>query len=77
VQHDHVQHVALDPLAAVQEPAQLAQLPVGVQAPGVLDGVARAHLVRDRADAADPGGDFRRLGVPAAAQERLEEAGGS
>ena len=36
---------------------------------------ARAHLVGDRADAADAGGDVRRLGVRAAAQERLEEAG--
>ena len=44
-------------------------------AAGVLDRRARAHLVGDRADAADPGGDVRRLGVGAAAQERLEEAG--
>ena len=34
----------------------------------------RAHLVGDRADAADARGDVRRLGELASAQERLEEA---
>ena len=49
--------------------------PPTVDAAGFLDRRARAHLVGDRADAADAGGDVRRLGVRAAAQERLEEAG--
>ena len=40
----------------------------------VLDRVHGAHLVGDRADAADARGDVGRLGEGAAAQERLEEA---
>ena len=41
---------------------------------GVLHRVHGAHLVGDRADAADARGDVGRLGERAAAQERLEEA---
>ena len=53
MQHQHVQRVALDPLAAVEQPAQLAQRPVDDDAAGILDGVDGARLVGDRADAAD------------------------
>jgi len=70
-----VQRVALDPLPAVQQPAQVGDRLGDGDAAGGLDRRARAHLVGDRADAADAGGDVRRLGIRAAAQERLEEAG--
>ncbi len=73
VQQVDVQDLALDPLAAVQQPPQRGDLPGHRDAAGVLEGPAGAHLVRDRADAAHPGGDVGRLGVRAAAQERLEE----
>ncbi len=75
MEHEDVQGVALDPLPAVQEPAQRAQLAVDLDAAGLLHRVHRAHLVGDRADAADPGGDVGRLGEAAPAQERLEEPG--
>ena len=74
VQQVDVQGLALDPLPAVQQPAQRRQLPVHDDAAGVLDRSAGAHLVGDRADPAHPGGDVGRLGVGASAQERLEEA---
>jgi hypothetical protein len=74
VQHEHVQGVALDPLAAVDQPAQRADLLVDGDAAGVLHRGARAHLVRDRADPADACGDVGRLGVAPAAQQGLEEA---
>ncbi len=70
-----MQRVALDPLPAVQQPAQVGDRLGDGDAAGGLDRRARAHLVGDRADAADAGGDVRRLGVRAAAQERLEETG--
>ena len=74
VEHEDVQRVALDPLAAVEEPPQRAQLAADLDAADLLHRVHGAHLVRDRADAADARGDVGRLGEGAAAQERLEEA---
>ena len=57
------------------QPAQVAQrTAVDRHAAGVLHRPHRAHLVGDRADAADPRGDVGRLGEGAAAQQRLEEA---
>ncbi len=75
VQQVDVQRVALDPLPAVEQPAEFGDRALDGDAAGGLDGLARAHLVGDRADAADPGGDVRRLGVGPSAEERLEEAG--
>lgn len=77
MQHVDVQGLALDPFAAVEQPAQRGQLPVHDDSAGVLDRAAGAHLVGDRADAAHPGGDVGRFGVGASAQERLEESRGS
>ena len=73
VQQVDVQRVAGDPLAAVQQPAQVGDRPVDGHPARGLDGQERARLVRDRADAADPGRDVRRLPVRAPAKERLEE----
>ena len=75
VEHVHVQAVALDPLAAVEQPAQIADRAVVDPHPTrVLDRPRRAHLIGDRADAADPRGEIGHLGERAPAQERLEEA---
>jgi iron complex transport system ATP-binding protein len=73
VQHHHVQHVALDPLAAVEEAPQRAQRPIDAHTEGVFDRVAGAHLVGHRADAADAGGEVRGLGAVPPAQHRFEE----
>ena len=75
VQEVDVEHVALDPLPAVEEAAQGAERLVEDGAADLLDRLAGARLVGDRADPADAGGDVGGLGVGAAAQERLEEAG--
>ncbi len=74
VQHVDVQRVALDPLAAVQEPAQQPDRLGNRHAAGVLHRRDRAHLVGDRADPADACRDVGRLGERAAAQQPLEEA---
>ena len=74
VQHRRVQHVALDPLAAVDEPAQQPHLLGQLDPAHRLHRVARARDVGDRADAADARRDVGRLGELAAAQQRLEEA---
>jgi hypothetical protein len=74
VEHEDVQRVALDPLAAVDEPAELPDRAADLDAAGVLDRRARAHLVGDRADPADARGDVGGLAVAAAAEERFEEA---
>ena len=73
VEQVHVQRVALDPLAAVQETTQFVQRSVDRDAARRFDRVACAHLVGDRADSADARRDVGRLREPAAAQERLEE----
>ena len=74
VEHEDVQRMALDPLAAVEEATQRAQLASDLDAARLLHRLHGAHLVRDRADAADAGGDVRRLRERAAAKEGLEEA---
>ena len=66
--------MAAYPFPAVEQPAQSRDLAVDPRPACVLDGLACACLVCDRADAAHPRGDVRRLGVGPAAQERLEKA---
>jgi hypothetical protein len=75
VQQVNVQRMALDPLAAVDEPPERGDRLGDLGTAGVLNGLARTHLVGDRADAADPRRDVGRLGVLPAAQQRLEEPG--
>ena len=74
VQHHHVQAVALDPFAAIDQPPQGPELPLDLNAEGAFDRVHGAHLVGDRADAADAGNDVRYLLMTAPPQQRLEEA---
>ena len=74
VQHVDVEYVAFDPFAAIKQPAKLAQRPADGNAERVLHRVDGAHLIGDRADAADARHEVGRLGEGAAAQERLEEA---
>ena len=75
VQQVDVQRVAFDPLSAVEQPAKIGDRVGDLDPAGRLDRQARAHLVRHRADPADARGDVGRLGVPPAAQQRLEEPG--
>ena len=75
VQHVDMQRVALDPLSAVEQPAQVANRPLVDRDPArVLHRTDRAGLVGDRADAANPRGDVGRLGEGTPAQQGLEEA---
>ncbi len=73
VEQVDVQRVALDPLAAVEQPPQLGDVAGDLDTARLLDRQARRHLVGDRADAADARGDVGRLGVAAPAQEPLVE----
>jgi len=74
VQQVDVQHVALDPLAAIQQATQIAQRLVERDLTERLEGLARAHLVGHRTDTADASRDVGWLGERTTAQERLEEA---
>ena len=74
VEQIDVERMALDPLPAVEEAPQRPHLSVDADAGRVLDRLASAHLVGNRADAADAGGDVGNLAVRPAAQECLEEA---
>ena len=76
VEHEDVERVALDPLAAVDQPAQRPDGVADLDAAGVLDRRAGAHLVGDRADAADARGDVGGLAV-AAAGNASKKRGGS
>ena len=75
VQQEHVQHVALDPLAAIQHVAQHADRRIDLveHAHGLLQGVAGAHLIGDRTDAADAGRDVGHFLKVSAAEECLEK----
>ena len=75
MQHRRVQHMAFDPLAAIQHPPQVAQRAVDRDAQGRLHRVNRTHLVGDRADAADPRGDVGGFGEIAALKESFEKPG--
>src|SRR5262252_7650819 len=67
--------MALDPFAAIEEPAQGADRRVDRDAERIFDSVHAAHLTGNRADAADTGDDVEHLVVPASAQQRFEKAG--
>ncbi len=73
VQHVDVQRLALDPFAAVQQAAKGCHLSVDENATRVLDGPAGTHLVGDRTDPADAGGEVGWLRVRSAPEEGLEE----
>src|SRR6185437_13814375 len=75
MQQVHVQGMAGNPLATVEEPAQSRDLRGDLDAARVLDGQTSAHLVCHRADPANARGDVGWLEVSAVAQERLEEPG--
>ncbi|MCR6630645.1 MAG: hypothetical protein NVV74_11675 [Magnetospirillum sp.] len=73
VQHVDVQGVAFQPLAAIDQPAQVADGLGHGDAQDGLHGLGRPHHVGDGADAADAGGDVGHLGIVAALEEGLEE----
>jgi hypothetical protein len=75
VEEGHVQDMALDPLAAVEEPSQLADDGRHRDAGETLEGVGGAHLVRHGADPADARGEVDGFVECPAPQERLEEPG--
>ena len=72
--HVDVQRMALDPFAAIVQPAQGAHCWIDLHTEQPLEGVQGAHLIRHRADAADARRDVRGFAGVAAAQQRLEEA---
>ena len=78
VQQEHVQDVAFDPFAAIQQTLRRRadrRVHLVEHAHRLLQGVAGAHLVGDRTDAADAGGDVGHFLEVAAAQKGLEEPG--
>ena len=77
VEHEDVQRVALDPLAAVEQPAQRAELPRRPRRRGASSAWHGAHLVGDRADAADPRGDVGHLGTARPRRNASKKRGGS
>ena len=74
MQHGRVQDVALDPLAAVNQPAQVPERTRDPEAERVLHRLAGAQHVGDGADAADPGGNVGRLGEHPPPEQGLEKA---
>ena len=73
VQHDNVQRVALNPLAAIKQPSQGADRLPDFDPEGALDRVHGTHLVSDRADPADAGDDVQDLAKAAPAQQCFEK----
>jgi len=73
VEHHHMQRMALDPFAAIEQPPQRAQLPLDFHAERILDRLHRTHLIGDRADAADSRDDIGQFNVRATLQKRFVE----
>ncbi len=73
VQQVHVQNVALDPFPAIQQATQPANLGRRGDAERRFQSMDRAHLVGDRADAANSGGDVGYFFQGPTAQQRLEQ----
>ena len=73
MQHGDVEHVALDPLPAIDQPAQVPQRSLDPHAEDRLHRLHRPHLVGNGADATDPCGDVRRFLVETSSQQALEE----
>ena len=76
VEQVDVERVALDPLAAVEQPAERARHRIDAHPEQVLERVDRAHLVGHRTDAADARHHVDDLVGRAANDERLEVARG-
>ena len=74
MQHYNMQRVAFDPFAAIDQAPQRPELPANLDAEGIFDRMDGAHLIGDRADAADAGHDIRGFEIAPAAQECLEKA---
>ena len=74
MQHVDMQHMAFDPFAAIEQPAQIAGRARHRHAAGRFHRLHGAHLVGDGTDAADARGDVRRFAEIAAGQEAFEEA---
>jgi hypothetical protein len=75
VEHVHMEGVALYPLAEVEEATQFPDLATDEHASRVLHGVHCTGLIRDRADATDPGCDVWCLTEVTPTKKRLVEAG--
>ena len=58
-----VEDVALDPFAAVEQPAQSPHRVIDTNPADALDRLAGAHLICHRTDPANPRGDIGQLGV--------------
>ncbi len=74
MQHRRVQHVALNPLAAIDQAAEIAERAGDGDTERVLHRLRGAHHVGDGADAADARGNIGGLAEHASAQQRLEKA---
>jgi hypothetical protein len=75
MQHVNVQGMALNPLPAVEQSPEPADLRIKLNLKQLFKGVNRTHLIGDRTDATDAGHNIGDLGVVAPLQERLEETG--
>src|ERR1035437_4845033 len=74
VQQIDMQCVTLDPFTAVDQPPQVANRAGYFDSACVLNGMTRAHLIRNGADTADAGGNVRHLMKLSTAEKCFEEA---
>src|SRR5208283_4563332 len=74
MKHVDVQRMAFNPLAAIEQPAQLANGAFDVDAESLLSGVTGAHLIGNGADAANARGDIGSFAEFAAPEKSFKEA---
>ena len=70
-----MQRMAFDPLATIEQPAQVTQCTIDMQTEHLLDRMDRAHLIRHGANTANPRDDVRHFAVMPSLQEGLEKPG--
>src|SRR5690606_10021496 len=75
VQQMHVQYMTFDPFPAVEQTPEPANLRRNRHSQRLLQRMHRTHLIRDRTNTADAGGDVRHVFQRTIAQKRLEESG--
>ena len=75
MQHVYVKRMTFNPFSAVEKPSQLPHGRIDRDTEGALDGVYRAHLIRDGTDSADAGDNVGKFREVPAAEKGLEETG--
>src|SRR5262249_50955806 len=75
MEHIDVEHMTFNPFATIEQTSQLTKLAIHADAKCVLNRMHCAHLIGDRTDTANSGGQIRSFPRVATPEKGFEEAG--